>query len=73
MENTTSTEDYVSFSSTSKENNDVKVLAMSYIMYRIGKYYSILNLKKKHPCVIEILKFCISNIESYHSFLPICS
>ena len=40
MENTTRTDDYVSFTFASDENNDVRVLAMSYVIYKIGKSYS---------------------------------
>ena len=39
MENITTTEDNVSVTSTSEESTDVKVLAMSYLMYKIGKYF----------------------------------
>ena len=62
MENTTSTDDYISFTLPTKENNDVKVLAMSYVMYKIGKYYSKLNFLLNHSVlsILEISKCCTS-------------
>ena len=85
MENTTRTDEYVSFTPISEENNDVKVLAMSYVMYKIGKYYSKLNILLNHSilsitclrnfkmlrlsCEATYLELCSTNIESCH-FAP---
>ena len=44
MENNTNTGEDALFTFTTEEDNDVKVLAMSYLMYKIGKHYSKLNL-----------------------------